>query len=344
MREQNSVSSNRKFGHFHASNCRVNVLHYSTSAIKSFSRAFAVVVFFGALFFLNSCSEHSEFGGDVIEINTDSDFADYWYSGEAEITTYLLEQEQYGNNYQGVVTTIFVTEDFDIDKHVKADLKEVEGQELVTVMKLNMEKQFQTGIYPYKKMLSSFSPITGEFAGRSLKVTASALEWCGQTFNQWNRAPNGEWGLRSFSYFERQGDGHQQFEAAWMEDELWALIRLAPHKLPMDTFPIIPANFNLRDRVAKPDVYPAYANKVMVSDTTSRYDLYITGINRRLRIEFSSSFPHEILGWEEEFFRHGEKVTHTAERYKTTMIDYWNKNAPADTSFYKELMPPGIVP
>lgn len=289
--------------------------------------------------FLSACRDKPD---PTIHIQTDETFSDYWYSGLAEITTYKLEQGQYGTTFPGVVTTIFVTEDFDVDKHVKPDLVEVEGQVTVPVLKLNKMKHFQTGIYPYHKMLSTFTPIVEGDAGRAIKITAGAMEWCGQNFSQWNLRDD-RWQLHSFSYFERQGDLHTSFDRVWQEDEIWSLIRLAPDHLPRDTFNIIAGNLNLRDRVAKPEVHSAYANLRQLDGATRSYELYIPDINRRLRIAFESDFPYRILSWEEEFFSRQEKVIHKATRYKTKRVDYWTKNQPGDRYLFQELMPAEIV-
>jgi alkaline phosphatase len=47
------------------------------------------------------------------------------------------------------------------------------------VLKLNMTREFVTGVYPYNTMLSVFTPV--EVEARSPKLTASVTEWCGQT-------------------------------------------------------------------------------------------------------------------------------------------------------------------
>ena len=48
-------------------------------------------------------------------------FSEYWYAGKAEITSYKLTQNRYGELHQGTAVNIFVTEDFLPEKQVKAD-------------------------------------------------------------------------------------------------------------------------------------------------------------------------------------------------------------------------------
>jgi hypothetical protein len=49
------------------------------------------------------------------------EFKDYWYSGTAEITSYTLMQERYGEIREGTAVNIFVSEDFLPDAQVKAN-------------------------------------------------------------------------------------------------------------------------------------------------------------------------------------------------------------------------------
>ena len=48
-----------------------------------------------------------------------TDFNAYWYGGEAEITSYELEQVRYGEVHKGTSVLIFVTEPFSKKKQVK---------------------------------------------------------------------------------------------------------------------------------------------------------------------------------------------------------------------------------
>lgn len=49
------------------------------------------------------------------------EYKDYWFNGQAEITSYTLEQERYGEMRTGTAVLIFVTEDFLPDAQVKAN-------------------------------------------------------------------------------------------------------------------------------------------------------------------------------------------------------------------------------
>jgi len=102
---------------------------------------------------------------------------EYWYAGEAEITSYKLTQARYGEIHSGHAVLIFVTEPFSTKTWTKADQPTATD---VSVMKLNFTKKFNTGIYPYSMMTSTFLPVDG--AVNSLKITSSSQEWCGHTY------------------------------------------------------------------------------------------------------------------------------------------------------------------
>ena len=49
------------------------------------------------------------------------EFKKYWYAGDAELTSYKLEQARYGEIREGTSVLIFVTEPFLPETQVKAD-------------------------------------------------------------------------------------------------------------------------------------------------------------------------------------------------------------------------------
>ena len=85
------------------------------------------------------------------------DFKAYWFDGKAELTSFSLSQERYGELRQGHAVHIFVTEDFLAEQQVKADRPLDDN---IPVLKFNGVKKFVTGIYPYSIMTSSFSPVS----------------------------------------------------------------------------------------------------------------------------------------------------------------------------------------
>ena len=79
----------------------------------------------------------------------------FWFAG-AEINRYELSQMRYGESHPGHAEFIFVTEPFLTKPHVK---NEYGGQPSTDVLKLNALRTFNTGIYSYRTMTSTFQPI-----------------------------------------------------------------------------------------------------------------------------------------------------------------------------------------
>ena len=104
-------------------------------------------------------------------------FDDYWYAGDAEITSYTLSQDRYGEIHDGQAVLVFVTEPFSPSANTKADRPDNKS---VSVLKLNYTKKFNTGVYPYSMMNSTFFPIDN--GQHSMKISSSSQEWCGHTY------------------------------------------------------------------------------------------------------------------------------------------------------------------
>lgn len=140
-----------------------------------------------------------------------SEFADYWFNGVAEISSYELQQVRYGEIRQGSAVFVFVTEPFSAAKQVKLDYPENMGEDNIAVLKLNAIRKFNTGIYDYSMMTSVFTPIAIEQYPHTLKTTTSVQEWCGHTFTQFNLKGN-KYEVKEFSYFESEGDINKKSE------------------------------------------------------------------------------------------------------------------------------------
>ena len=69
------------------------------------------------------------------------EFKTYWYSGQAEITSYKLQQARYGELRNGTAVLVYVTEDFLPETQVKADNY---SEDNIPVLKLNATKNFNT--------------------------------------------------------------------------------------------------------------------------------------------------------------------------------------------------------
>ncbi|MEZ4687431.1 MAG: hypothetical protein R3B47_15595 [Bacteroidia bacterium] len=174
-------------------------------------------------------------------ISVPPNFGDYWYQGNAELSSYTLEQVRYGAVHDGTAVLVFVTEPFSKSRQVKIDRPEG-GKDELTVLKLNKTKSFITGIYPYQLMNSTFSPVEIGDYPKALKSATTVQEWCGHVYSQYNLREKGyQW--RSFSYFESEGDQEKNLAEPWLEDGIWNQIRLNPESLPVGDFEMVPSSF-----------------------------------------------------------------------------------------------------
>jgi hypothetical protein len=130
-------------------------------------------------------------------------FWDHWADGQAEIATYDLIQPRYGGNRKGTAVLITVTETFTDAQRVKSDGGH---DDEYPVVKLNEVRDFQTGVYDYNAMTSTFVPLSGQRSwGQPVKITTSVQEWCGHVWEQANvNSSSMEWQLRS--YFDGEAD------------------------------------------------------------------------------------------------------------------------------------------
>jgi hypothetical protein len=257
------------------------------------------------------------------------EFKDYWFAGEAEITSFKLEQARYGEMRDGYAVLIYVTEDFLPDAQVKADQQNPDN---ISVLKLNATKKFNTGIYPYSIMQSTFYPLSNN--QHALKVSNSIQEWCGQVYAQLNNRSDFE--VTSHSYF--QGDADQSFNLnkAILENELWTQLRIDPKSLPTGDLQIIPSfeYTRLKHKAIKP--YQATAKL-----TEGTYKIVYPELGRTIIINFNPQSPYNILGWTETFKsgsgENAKMLTTTATKLVTNKSPYWAKKSNKDSILRKTL-------
>ena len=246
---------------------------------------------------------------------------DFWFNG-AEINRYELSQVRYGANHPGHVEFVFVTEPFLIDKQVKDESGTGNSTD---VLKLNALRTFNTGIYSYRTMTSTFRPIDLDRFPHALKTNTSVQDWCGQVFQQVNRREDG-WRGRFFSYFEGEGDQRFELPDAWLEDELWLLIRLDPSRLPQGKIEVIPGALHTRFAHQPVEIMAAFG-ALKTGSKLSTYTLRYPEQARTLTIGFDTEFPHIIRGWSDT----SPQGTTTATLKDRIMnSDYWSQNQPKD--------------
>ena len=252
-------------------------------------------------------------------------FKDYWYAGDAEITSYRLEQARYGELREGKAVLIFVTEPFLADKQVKADRSNPSN---IPVLKLNKTKKYLTGIYPYSIMNSTFYPVYDN--QHAIKTSLSVQEWCGQVYSQLNNRDSFE--FVSHSYFEGEADEAFTIEKNHLENEVWNKIRIHPEGLPQGEISMIPALEYFRVQHRPVQAYQAIATLEENGDQQT-YTVAYKNTARTLSITFNTAFPHEILSWEETFSSgfgpNAKRMVSKGIKLKSLKTPYWRQNSNA---------------
>ena len=148
----------------------------------------------------------------------DAAFWELWGDGKAELNGYDLIYPRYGQVRKGIAVAIFVTETFSNSARVKAEPGRHSAADEFPVMKLNLVKDFQTGIYDYNDMTSAFvalAPVNGRGIGMPTKISFSSQEWCGHVYMQalfQGRSAQ----ITEHSYFDGEAD---QFRSVVIEGD-----------------------------------------------------------------------------------------------------------------------------
>uniref|UniRef100_UPI0040488B52 hypothetical protein n=1 Tax=Algoriphagus sp. TaxID=1872435 RepID=UPI0040488B52 len=264
----------------------------------------------------------------------EAQFASYWYQGTAEVNVFDLEQSRYGEVRPGKAVLIFVTEDFSKSKQVKLDAPEERPSDAQKVLKLNMTRDFVTGIYPYHTMLSVFTPVYAD--SPAPKLTATVTEWCGQSFTQLNYK-SGKYTVRQFSYFESERDFESKLNGQ-TEEELFTLIRLHPDLVPLGNVTLIPSLiFQRFAHIPLKGEQATISRKALGSDQAELKVVY-GEIGRTVLIRYQQLFPFEITGFTEVWTKeNGQQEVTKATRSHLRQLPYWKQNEQVFESLRKEL-------
>lgn len=260
----------------------------------------------------------SESNADVERRDLSEDFKAYWYAGEAELTSYDLEFYRYGEKRQGKAMMIFVTEDFLKEAQVKANSP---SENTVSVMKLNSTKKFNTGIYPYSIMQSSFLPLENKVP--LSKITSSVQEWCGQSYAQLNHRNNFK--IETHSYFEREADSAIGIQPTRTENEIWIQLRIDPGKLDLGEQLILPDFSYLQLNHREFKTYKAEVKQFQGEFIQTK--ITYKDLGRIVTIYQDKTFPYFIKKWEEIAFNSKDTLISKATKIKTLKTKYWQQNS-----------------
>jgi hypothetical protein len=286
------------------------------------------------------------------------DFLKYWKSGLAELSSYAITAERYGEMRKAQGVLIFVYEEIDADTRIKVESGKTPPAKRIPVLKLNNVLKFTTGVYDYSIMTSVFAGLSGPGVERPFqprKVSFTSQEWCGSVFHQ--VVPRSK-GLVSeiHSYFEAEGDnisvlpypksvpGSPAVKAGpaafYYEDEMPILVRELDGPVLQAGTPLkinlVPGLWERRKRHVPlaftegvltkvgPDTLPSQGGKTPVI----KWTLEIVGMTTTYHVEAAA--PRKLLAWENSRGEKGELIA-------SIRNTYWEHNHNIDAPLRKKL-------
>ena len=271
----------------------------------------------------------------------DGEFEALWYDGQAELSGYVWKGTRYGELRTGEAVAIFVTETVGADTHVKPDDPSRAGG--VTAMKLNLVREFQTGLYDYDTMTSVFAEV-GAF--RPLRVTFASQEWCGHVHEVLDVGK--KLALDIASYFEGES---LTTTLAWKDgallgDHLFVWLRglrgpvLAPGEAR--TLPYLADGFERRLRHTKAEWQTLTLTRAAATTSESVpagsfpalvYTL-ASSDGRSGRVAFEEAYPHRLLSWS---WQRGAELLDSGAMTGSKRMKYWELHAEGQESLRGEL-------
>jgi hypothetical protein len=270
------------------------------------------------------------------------DFWAHWGDGKAELNGYALKQPRYGTVRTGTGVLVFVTEDFSDSRRVKADPGKHPASDVYPVLKLNAVRDFQTGIYDYNVMTSSFLRVAPGWP--VAKVSFSSQEWCGHVWHQ--VVPrDGKLGGLFHSYFDGEADGVDDLafpEGGVLEDALPVLLRgwngaylKAGESRGVPFLPsLLWARLNHKPLAWTTAKIARGVTARSVSVPAGRFEVISyaveTADGRSLGFEIESSAPYRLI---RQTGPDGEEMALKG----STRLPYWQLNAPGGEQHLKAL-------
>ena len=153
----------------------------------------------------------------------DPEFGSYWHDGKAEIDGYHYAVTRYGQARRGQAVAVYVTEPFSRSKNVKVNDAARNPRDTFDVLKLNLVRDFQTGIYDYNTMTSLFVRSAGF---EPVKLSFLSTEWCGNVYEELKLDP-GQVSQTLHSYFEDESAtrAERRPRGGMLEEELFVKLR-----------------------------------------------------------------------------------------------------------------------
>jgi hypothetical protein len=256
--------------------------------------------------------------GTVTAVEPGAGFWKQWGDGQAELAAYDLTIPRYSQPRRGVAVTIFVAEPFSKSARVKADPGKHPAADETPVMKLNLVKDYQTGVYDYNEMWSTFIDTA---TARPLKTSFSRQEWCGHVYKQLLWDP-GQIRATLHSYFDGEADQNTKLDnpGGLSEDSLLLWARgIAEPKLKPGESRHTPFLSSLGAK-GLPLWTPATASRATAANGQEVWSVKAPAGTWSITVEAGGE--GKILGWS---FPGGEE----AKLIKSTRMKYWELNSPA---------------
>ncbi|MSR65089.1 MAG: hypothetical protein EXS18_04835 [Verrucomicrobiae bacterium] len=274
----------------------------------------------------------------------DPDFDSYWHDGKAELDCYKFTISRYGQECKGQGVLVYVTEPFSESKRVKADDPNKNPSGTFDAFKVNAVRDFQTGIYDYNTMVSTFvrsKDLT------PVKVSFSSAEWCGHVYEELLFYPAKITG-QYISYFEGESGPRNLSNdpKGILEDTLLIQLRSLRGEFlkagEKKSFPFLPGVYYSRlahkslawstaeiERSAETQTIEVPAGKFVATVYTVKITDGRTG-----KFFVEQDWPHRIVRW-------SLLPDVSAEMTGSARLDYWRLHNNGDDSYLKSL---GIKP
>ena len=278
-------------------------------------------------------------------------FEQTWQDGKAEIDGYDLTVTRYGEPRGGRAVLVYVTEPFSMRRRVKVDNPSKDPADTFEALKLNLVRDFQTGIYDYNTMTSVFAR-SRDFA--PAKISFSSAEWCGHVYEEL-RFDRTAVRQTVRSYFEGES-GDRELKAprgGVPEENLYILLRglrgayLRPGETR--TVPFLPASI-VRRLTHRPAAWSSAtieradrAEQVVVPAGTFEAQRYVVKPDdgRVGTFWVEAATPHRLLRWTWSGTARGSRMAgdaaERAELTGTARVPYWQLHRNGDERLLRDL-------
>ncbi len=273
----------------------------------------------------------------AVRAPADPAFGSHWHDGRAELDGYGFAVRRYGEPRTGQATMVFVTEPFRASTRVKIDDPSRAPADVFEALKLNLVRDFQTGIYDYNTMVSLFSR-SDSFD--PVKLTFTSAEWCGNVYEELLIDPQNIQ-HRVFSYFEGETSlgTLPRPPGGVIEEELFVRLRglrgeyLRPGEKRSVAF--LAGSFHRRLTHAPATWTRAEIERTAATErvqvpagsfATRLYVVRVTG-GREGRFHIEAAYPHRIVKWAWSGARGADaEASESGELTGTERVAYWKMN------------------